>query len=96
MAVVIRMGCATARFPLLPRILQVVDIYDALRTERPYKPALGHEQAAVTMRAEARAASGTRSWSPSSSACSTSVKWRKKSVMGHRIIGHLNSNAKRF
>jgi putative two-component system response regulator len=40
--------------PLLPRILQVVDIYDALRTARPYKPALGHEQAAATMRAEAR------------------------------------------
>src|SRR6266849_634173 len=41
--------------PLLPRILQVVDVYDALRTARPYKPALGHEQAAVTMRDEARA-----------------------------------------
>lgn len=40
--------------PLLPRILQVVDIYDALRTERPYKPALGHEEAAVTMRDEAQ------------------------------------------
>jgi putative two-component system response regulator len=39
--------------PLLPRILQVVDIYDALRTARPYKPALGHEQAAQTMRVEA-------------------------------------------
>jgi putative two-component system response regulator len=41
--------------PLLARILQVVDVYDALRTARPYKPALGHEQAAVTMRQEARA-----------------------------------------
>ena len=45
---------SASEIPLLPRILQVVDIYDALRTARPYKPALGHEQAAVTMRAEAR------------------------------------------
>jgi len=41
--------------PLLARILQVVDVYDALRTERPYKPALPHEQAASTMRDEAEA-----------------------------------------
>ena len=41
--------------PLLPRVLQVVDVYDALRTARPYKPALNHEQAAITMREEARA-----------------------------------------
>ena len=41
--------------PLLARILQVVDVYDALRTARPYKPALGHEQAALTMREEAQA-----------------------------------------
>jgi putative two-component system response regulator len=47
-------GLRDGDIPLLPRILQVVDIYDALRTARPYKPALGHEQAAVTMRAEAR------------------------------------------
>src|SRR5216684_3163987 len=40
--------------PVLPRILQVVDVYDALRTARPYKPALSHEQAAQTMREEAR------------------------------------------
>ena len=40
--------------PLLPRTLQVVDVYDALRTARPYKPALSHEQAAQTMREEAR------------------------------------------
>jgi len=39
--------------PLLARILQVVDVYDALRTARPYKPAQSHEQAAVTMRDEA-------------------------------------------
>ncbi len=47
-------GLRAGEIPLLPRILQVVDIYDALRTARPYKPALGHEQAALTMRAEAR------------------------------------------
>jgi putative two-component system response regulator len=47
-------GLREGEIPLLPRILQVVDVYDALRTERPYKPALGHEQAAVTMRAEAQ------------------------------------------
>jgi putative two-component system response regulator len=32
------------------RILQVVDVYDALRTARPYKPAIGHDQSAQTMR----------------------------------------------
>ncbi len=47
-------GLRAGEIPLLARILQVVDIYDALRTERPYKPALGHEQAAVTMRDEAQ------------------------------------------
>jgi putative two-component system response regulator len=41
--------------PLLARILQVVDVYDALRTARPYKPALSHDEAARTMREEARA-----------------------------------------
>ena len=41
--------------PLLARVLQVVDVYDALRTTRPYKPALTHDHAAVTMREEARA-----------------------------------------
>src|SRR5580704_10328363 len=47
-------GLHAHEIPLLPRILQVVDIYDALRTARPYKPALSHDQAAQTMRAEAR------------------------------------------
>jgi len=48
-------GLKDGDIPLLPRILQVVDIYDALRTARPYKPALVHEQSAITMRDEARA-----------------------------------------
>jgi len=48
-------GLRAADIPLLPRILQVVDIYDALRTARPYKPALSHEQSAITMVEEAQA-----------------------------------------
>ncbi len=48
-------GLTKNQIPLLPRILQVVDVYDALRTARPYKPALSHEQAASTMRREALA-----------------------------------------
>ncbi len=41
--------------PQLARILQVVDVYDALLTERPYKPALPHERALQTMQEEAAA-----------------------------------------
>jgi len=47
-------GLHKNEIPLLPRILQVVDVYDALRTARPYKPALGHDQAAQTMQQEAQ------------------------------------------
>ncbi len=47
-------GLRKGEIPLLPRVLQVVDVYDALRTARPYKPARTHEQAAETMRIEAR------------------------------------------
>ena len=31
--------------PLTARILTIVDVYDALRTERPYKPAYDHAKA---------------------------------------------------
>lgn len=48
-------GLRGEEIPLLARILQVVDVYDALRTERPYKRALSHEKAAATMRDEAEA-----------------------------------------
>jgi putative two-component system response regulator len=40
--------------PLLARILQVADIYDALTTARPYKPALSHQEAVEIMLDEAR------------------------------------------
>ena len=38
-------GLRGEEIPLLARILQVVDIYDALTTARPYKAAMSHEQA---------------------------------------------------
>ena len=47
-------GLRAGEIPLLPRVLQVVDVYDALRTARSYKPAFGHEQSAQTMLEKAR------------------------------------------
>lgn len=46
-------GLIGSEIPILPRILQVVDVYDALRTARSYKLPQTHEQAAQTMREEA-------------------------------------------
>jgi putative two-component system response regulator len=40
--------------PLLARILSVVDVYDALTTQRPYKPALSSDQAIDELRDEVR------------------------------------------
>jgi putative two-component system response regulator len=53
-------GLSGCNIPLLARVLQVVDVYDALRTARPYKPALTHEEAERTMLLES--ASGL--WDP--------------------------------
>jgi putative two-component system response regulator len=39
--------------PLLARILSVVDVYDALTTERPYKSAVAPDRAVAELRAEA-------------------------------------------
>jgi len=49
-----------AQIPLLARVLQTADVYDALRTARPYKPALGHDEAERTMMEEA----GRGCWDP--------------------------------
>ncbi|HZU22379.1 MAG TPA: HD domain-containing phosphohydrolase [Terriglobales bacterium] len=46
-------GLRGEEIPLLARMIQVADVYDALRTTRPYKPALSHAEAYSTMLAEA-------------------------------------------
>lgn len=47
-------GLAGERIPLLARVLQVVDAYDALTTHRPYKPAWPHARAQAVLLEEAR------------------------------------------
>jgi putative two-component system response regulator len=47
-------GLAGEDIPLLARILQVVDVYDALLTARPYKQALSHTEAIEVMQGESR------------------------------------------
>ncbi len=47
-------GLKGEEIPLLARILQVADIYDALTTERPYKPAMSHQQAIDILEEESR------------------------------------------
>lgn len=47
-------GLVGEDIPLLARILQVADIYDALTTARPYKPAFSHQHAIEIMVEEAR------------------------------------------
>ncbi|HUJ93809.1 MAG TPA: HD domain-containing phosphohydrolase [Terriglobales bacterium] len=47
-------GLKGEEIPLTARVLQVVDVYDALTTERPYKPALPQAEAFEVMRKETR------------------------------------------
>jgi len=46
-------GLAGEDIPLLARIFQIADIYDALANERPYKPAMSREQVIGIMQEEA-------------------------------------------
>ena len=41
-----------SEIPLITRVLQTVDVYDALSTARPYRPALAHEKVFSIMREE--------------------------------------------
>ncbi len=45
-------GLVGEQIPLLARILQIADIYDALTSPRPYKPAYKPEQALAIIEAE--------------------------------------------
>jgi putative two-component system response regulator len=47
-------GLKGDEIPITARVLQTVDIYDALTTDRPYRPALPVEEALEMMRSEAR------------------------------------------
>jgi len=47
-------GLRGDQIPLTARVLQIVDIYDALTTQRPYKRALSPEEALETMESEVR------------------------------------------
>jgi putative two-component system response regulator len=47
-------GLKGEQIPLTARILQTVDIYDALITERPYRKALSSEEAFAIMYEEAK------------------------------------------
>ncbi len=53
-------GLRREAIPLLARIMQVADIFDALVTDRPYKPALAASEAVEVLEAEAR--KGWREW----------------------------------
>ena len=47
-------GLVGEQIPLLARILQIADIYDALTSPRPYKPAYKPEEALAIIEAESR------------------------------------------
>lgn len=53
-------GLRGEAIPLGARVMAVVDVYDALRTQRPYKQSLSHEQAVAILQRETDAGS----WDP--------------------------------
>src|SRR2546425_4802250 len=47
-------GLLGEEIPVTARVLTIVDVYDALTTERPYKEALGEDQALAVMKKEVK------------------------------------------
>jgi putative two-component system response regulator len=47
-------GLKGEAIPLTARVLQIVDVYDALTTERPYKPVIAQDEALALMKREVR------------------------------------------
>ncbi len=47
-------GLLGEEIPVTARVLTIVDVYDALTTERPYKKALGEDQALAVMKKEVK------------------------------------------
>lgn len=57
-------GLRGDQIPLSARIMAVADVYDALRSARPYKQAFTHEECCETMRAE-----GSKHFDPTALEC---------------------------
>ncbi len=43
-------GLSGTQIPLSARVMAIADVYDALRSKRPYKPAFTHEQSVEIIR----------------------------------------------
>jgi putative nucleotidyltransferase with HDIG domain len=57
-------GLSGEEIPLEARLVKVVDVYDALRAQRPYKPPLSHEQACQVMQQGDRRTDPARHFDP--------------------------------
>ena len=68
--------------PLTARILQVTDVYDALTTDRPYRPALSQEQALRTLDQEVR-----RGWWDAGVVAALKAMLRTRPRVSHRRAG---------
>jgi putative two-component system response regulator len=66
-------GLKGEEIPLTARILQTVDIYDALTTDRPYRKPLPPEEAFAVMREEVKRGWWDRSLVDAFEACTLSV-----------------------
>lgn len=47
-------GLAGDQIPLLVRVVSIADVYDAVRSDRPYRSALSHEESIGILRKDAK------------------------------------------